>query len=125
MGHTEMLLAVAGLDPEALKKRTMTLAGKDWSSLPAEDRYGFFFAKKQAREPWSIDDADMKGLMAQFGRHRAIDVLWWSSRCHYMTRVADAFQIPLERVNVFENSAFAKKPGEGENQKPPNGQKPQ
>jgi hypothetical protein len=28
--------------------------------------------------------------------------LWWASRCHYMTRVADGFQIPLERDNVFQ-----------------------
>jgi hypothetical protein len=28
-------------------------------------------------------------------------VVWWTARCHYMTRVADAFQLPLERDNVF------------------------
>jgi hypothetical protein len=28
-------------------------------------------------------------------------VIWWACRCHYMTRVADAFQLPLERENVF------------------------
>lgn len=101
MGHTEMLLAVAGLDPLALSERTKTLASGDWSTLTPEDRYAFFFAKKQGREPWSIDDADMAGLLAHFGKERALDVLWWASRCHYMTRVADAFQIPLERENVF------------------------
>ncbi len=31
-----------------------------------------------------------------------LDVIWWACRCHYMTRVADAFQLPLERENVFE-----------------------
>jgi hypothetical protein len=124
MGHTEMLLAVAGLDPEALQRRTMTLASKDWSSLTAEDRYAFFFAKKQAREPWTIDDSDMKGLIDQFGRHRAIDVLWWASRCHYMTRVADAFQIPLERENVFKNMAQPKSKDDGEKDKSPEVEKP-
>jgi len=49
-----MLLAVAGLDEIALKERTTTLAGNDWSTLAPEDRYAFFFAKKQGREPWSI-----------------------------------------------------------------------
>jgi hypothetical protein len=29
-------------------------------------------------------------------------VIWWACRCHYMTRVADAFQLPLERENVFD-----------------------
>lgn len=108
MGHTEMLLAVAGLDPETLKKRTSMLASGDWSSLPAEERYAYFFARKQGREPWTINDDDMRGLFAHFGKERAIDVLWWASRCHYMTRVADAFQIPLERENVFKNPAAAK-----------------
>src|SRR6476469_252734 len=103
MGHCEMLLAVAGLDEIALKERTTTLAGNDWSTLSQEDRYAFFFAKKQGREPWLITDDDMKGLIDQFGKDRALDVLWWACRCHYMTRVADAFQIPLERENVFEN----------------------
>ena len=40
--------------------------------------------------------------MDHFGTERALDVIWWACRCHYMTRVADAFQIPLERENVFE-----------------------
>jgi hypothetical protein len=37
-----------------------------------------------------------------FGPERAVDVIWWACRCHYMTRVADAFQLPLEKENVFE-----------------------
>lgn len=98
-----MLLAVAGLDQDTLTKRTMMLASGDWSSLPQEERFGYFFAKKQAREPWTISDEDMRGLINQFGAARALDVLWWACRCHYMTRVADAFQIPLERENVFQN----------------------
>lgn len=32
------------------------------------------------------------------------DVVWWSCRCHYMTRIADSFQPPLEKENVFEES---------------------
>ena len=44
----------------------------------------------------------MQGLIDHFGMERALDVLWWACRCHYMTRVADAFQIALERDNVFE-----------------------
>ena len=38
---------------------------------------------------------------ALLGPERALDVLWWSCRCHYMTCVSDAFQLPLERENVF------------------------
>lgn len=101
MGHTEMLLAVAGLDKDSLDERTGRLASGDWSSFPPDERYAFAFARKLSKSPRSISAADMRGLIAHFGTERALDVLWWASRCHYMTRVADAFQIPLERENVF------------------------
>ena len=104
MGHTEMLLAVAGLDKESLNERTEALAGRDWSSFSPADRCAFLFARKQAKAPWLTMAADMSGLVEHFGRHRALDVLWWACRCHYMTRVADAFQLPLEKENVFEES---------------------
>jgi hypothetical protein len=101
MGHCEMLLAVAGLDQKQLEQRTRLLASRDWDSLPAFDRAAFFFAKKSAKTPWAIDDDDRSRLIAHFGHERALDVIWWNSRCHYMTRVADGFQLPLERENVF------------------------
>jgi hypothetical protein len=105
MGHCEMLLAVAGLDKTALDERTRRLASGDWSSFPPGDRAAFLFARKQAKEPWSITSDDVRRLTDHFGVERTLDVLWWACRCHYMTRVADAFQIPLERDNVFANSA--------------------
>jgi hypothetical protein len=100
-----MLLAVAGLDKKALDERTRRLASGDWSSFPPGDRAAFLFARKQAKEPWSISSDDMQRLTDHFGVERTLDILWWACRCHYMTRVADAFQIPLERDNVFANSA--------------------
>jgi len=103
MGHCEMLLAVAGLDQSAVTERTHHLADGDWSSFPPAERAAFAFARKQAREPAAITDADVKQLVDLFGKERAIDVIWWACRCHYMTRVADAFQLPLERENVFDN----------------------
>jgi hypothetical protein len=101
MGHCEMLLAVAGLDKQALEDRTRLLASRDWASLPTGDRAAFFFAKKSSTMPWAIDDSDRAKLIAHFGRERALDEIWWASRCHYMTRGADGFQLPLERENVF------------------------
>src|SRR3954454_18654349 len=101
MGHCEMRLAVAGLDETEPEERTRPVASGDWSSCPPGERAAFFFARKQSRDPWSINDADMQGLIDHFGIERALDVLWWACRCHYMTRVADAFQIPLERENAF------------------------
>src|SRR5262245_54327473 len=103
MGHTEMLLAVAGLDSAAVTERTSRLAKGDLSEFPIGDRIAFTLARKQARAPWSISDSDVAGLVGHFGNERAIDILWWAARCHYMTRVADAFQLPLERENVFQD----------------------
>ena len=82
MGHCEMLLAVAGLDQKALEERTRLLASRDWDTLPAYDRAAFFFAKKFSKTPWAIDDEDRGRLVAHFGRERALDVIWWASRCH-------------------------------------------
>jgi hypothetical protein len=116
MGHSEMLLAVAGLDPRSLGERTRVLASGDWSTLPPDERYAFDVARRFSREPWSLTEADFDGLVAHFGRARALDVLWWASRCHYMTRVADGFQIPLERDNVFLDMRDS--PGIGPAKKP-------
>src|SRR5579875_1891301 len=121
MGHCEMLLAVAGLDKSALDERERRLASGDWSSFPPGDRAAFLFARKQSREPWSISSEDMLRLIDHFGVERTLDVLFWACRCHYMTRVADAFQIPLERDNVFEGLSTPgkrKKTGDASNKKP-------
>ena len=111
MGHCEMLLAVAGLDKLALDERTRRLASGDWSSFPPGDRAAFQFARKQSKEPWSITPEDMQRLVDHFGTERTLDILFWACRCHYMTRVADAFQIPLERENVFQGMQPPKSAG--------------
>ena len=101
MGHTEMLLAVAGLDELVIKERAKMLASGDWSSLKPHERAELFFARKLTKTPWAITNKDMSDLAAHLGPDRAVDVLWHLSWCNYMTRVADAFQVPLERDNVF------------------------
>jgi hypothetical protein len=108
MGHCEMLLAVAGLKPEDLNETTRRLAVDETGSSPAE-RAAFAFTRKQAKDPASIGDADVRELERQCGRDRAWHVIWWASRCHYMTMVADAFQLPLERDNPFWNMPGARK----------------
>jgi hypothetical protein len=105
MGHCEMLLAVAGLDSNQITNRTRILASADWSGLPPSDRAAFGFARKLSQTPWKAEAADFQTLEKHFGRHRAVDVAWWTARCQYMTRVADAFQLPLERDNVFQRPA--------------------
>lgn len=114
MGHTEMLLAVAGQTPQQIEDRTRQLATGDWSRFPPAEQAAFAFARKQARTPWAVTDADVQSLIDHFGPERTADVVWWSCRCHYMTRVADAFQLPLEKENVFQTPAApASPPGPG------------
>ncbi len=103
-----MLLAVAGLDTNAVAERTQRLASNDWSSFSPGDQAAFAFARKQARTPWDIGRADIAELVRHFGTERTLDIIWWACRCHYMTRVADGFQLPLERENVFSDRAPAK-----------------
>jgi hypothetical protein len=102
MGHTEMLLAVAGLDELAVKERAAKLARGDWSSFKPAERAGLFFAHKLTRTPWDIRQGDITTLEAHLGREQALDTIWYVCWCNYMTRFADAFQIPLERQNIFK-----------------------
>lgn len=118
MGHTEMLLAVAGLDDKAIQTRTRKLAEGDWSSFPPAERVAFGFAHKQAADPTSVTSADVRTLVEYFGPDRALDVIWWACRCHYMTCVSDAFQLPLERGNVFDG--FLSPPDDRGSGPPPN-----
>jgi hypothetical protein len=108
MGHAEMILAVAGMKPDEVAAATRRLAG-DGSGLSAAEKAAFAFARKQSGDPASVSDADVQELERQFGRDRAWQVVWWASRCHYMTRVADAFQLPLERDNPFEEMPGVRK----------------
>ena len=101
MGHCAMLLAVAGMDQEAVTEHTKALTSGDWSRFSPADRAAFTFAQNLAHGRG--DSArDFQGLVRHFGRERAVDVLWWVCHCHYMTCVADAFQLPLENGNVFD-----------------------
>jgi hypothetical protein len=108
MGHSEMLLAVAGLKVDEIKKRTESLASGDWSVFPPAERLAFQFAHKLASKPADLTDRDVGGLVEMFGRERALDLVWYGAWCNYMTRVADAFQLPLERENVFAPPAKEK-----------------
>src|SRR5262245_65594278 len=99
MGHCEMLLAVAGMKPEEVAGATRRLAGGVGS---AAEQAAFAFTRKQAADPASVTDADVRELERHFGREKAWHVIWWAARCHYMTKVADAFQFPLEKDNPFE-----------------------
>ncbi len=98
-----MLLAVAGLDEAQITERTRRLAMGDWSSFAASEQTAFTFTRKVSRSPADVTTEDVRQLQQHFGAERALDVIWWVTRSHYMTRVADAFQLPLEKENVFAN----------------------
>jgi|SRR5947209_2463321 len=101
MGHGLMLLAVAGLSDEDVKERTKRLAAGDWNSFAPAERQALAFAAKLSKKPAAVTDTDMADLVDTFGRERAVDLLWYASWVNFMTRFADAFQLPLERENVF------------------------
>ena len=101
MGHSEMLLAVAGLKPDEVKALTKKLATGDWSSFPKAQQSAFGLAYKLSKEPAAMSDRDRAALVEVFGRERAADLIWYVAWCNYMTRVADAFQLPLEKDNPF------------------------
>ena len=105
MGHSEMLLAVAGMKADEVKKHTKELDEGDWAAFSPAERLAFRFAHKITREPWAVTAKEVEGLTDAFGRHGAIDLIWYAAWGNYMTRVADAFQLPLERDNVFARPA--------------------
>jgi hypothetical protein len=107
-----MLLAVAGLKEDEIKKRTKDLADGKWSVFSPAEQVAFRFGHRIAREPSLISDKDLRELVEAFGSARAMDIVWYGSWCNYMTRVADAFQLPLERENVFASPEVKKSKAE-------------
>src|SRR5262245_35537323 len=101
MGHGNMLLAVAGLTDAEVRERTKRLAAGDWAGFAPAERQALAFAAKLSRKPAAVTDADVAELVETLGREPAVDVIWYTSWVNFMTRFADAFQLPLERENVF------------------------
>jgi len=101
MGHSEMLLAVAGLDTIAIQELTEKLESGDFSTLPTTEGMAFSWAHRLTKQPEKITPTDFEQLQQVFGHERAVDIVWYIAWCNYMTRVADAFQLPLEEENVF------------------------
>jgi hypothetical protein len=111
MGHSEMMLAVAGLKEDEIKRRTQKLAGGDWSDFSPAERLAYRFAYRVSREPALLSDGDVRDLVGAFGTERTADLIWYGAWCNYMTRVADAFQLPLEKENVFARPVADKPSG--------------
>jgi hypothetical protein len=103
MGHCEMLMEVGGLKPDEIAERTRKMAEGDWSEFAAAERAAFSLAAILTHAPWSVTDEDLAALESALGKERALDAVWWIARCQFMTKVSDAFQLSLERENVFKD----------------------
>lgn len=97
-----MLLAVAGLEQLTLQEKITTLASGDWSAYPPHERAVLQLAYKASKTPADLQSGDLGTVRAYWGDLAAIDWAFHIAWCNYMTRVADAFQIPLESENVFQ-----------------------
>lgn len=100
MGHSEMLLAVAGVQESELEQLTRQLASGDWSSFPPDHAAAFRAAAMLSRAPREFGEHEAAALRAATG-DRATDLIWSIAWGNYMTTVADALRLPLEQQNVF------------------------
>lgn len=101
MGHCEMLMEVGGLTPDGIAERTARLEQGRWDTFSPPEQVSFAFARKLTQDPKRILPEDRMRLRTELGDVRALDLIWWSARCQFMTKVSDAFQLQLERDNVF------------------------
>lgn len=101
-----MILAVAGMSAGEVAEKSRRLASG--VGLTDAEKAAFAFIRKQVKEPWAVTAADLAGLERHWGREKAWQVAWWAARSHYMTKVADAFQFPLEPDNPFRAMPGAK-----------------
>jgi multidrug efflux pump subunit AcrA (membrane-fusion protein) len=97
------------LDAADLEARVMQAEAALAAAKSAQEQAKADYERaQQLREGKAISRADfdkfetaLRTTKAELDRGEQA-VLWWAARCHYMTRVADAFQLPLERDNVFK-----------------------
>jgi alkylhydroperoxidase family enzyme len=101
MGHCEMNWEVAGLDTARISERSRVLASADWSPFPEEEQRALALARKLTQTPWAVTQEETSQLARDFGPDRALQILLYASRCNYMTRISNGFQLTLERDNVF------------------------
>ncbi len=114
MGHCEMNWEVAGLNQEQIATRSRLLSDTDWSAFPVAEQHAYAFARKLSKTPWDISDDDVRQLQKDFGKDRALLVMFNASRYHYMTRISNGFQLTLEKENVFFQYYNQKPPASNE-----------
>jgi alkylhydroperoxidase family enzyme len=77
------------------------MADRQWSTFTPAEQATFALASRMTTTPWAVSDQDWLRVVSMLGPERALDAVWWISRCQFMTKVSDAFQLQLERDNVF------------------------
>lgn len=107
MGHSQMLLAVAGLEEKQIQEKTEMIGSGDWDLFSPAERLAFALAYKLSKDPAALSDAERHDLVQTFGPASALDLVWNIAWSNYMTRFADAFQLPLEDSNVFDSRPAA------------------
>lgn len=101
MGHTMMLMEVAGMNLGEIRDHCQVLSSGDWSSFTPDQRAMLHFARRLTSNPLHVSRDDVELLRDQLGELGAVDALWHISWCNFMVRVSNAFQMPLEKRNVF------------------------
>ena len=96
-----MLLAVAGANQTEIDERTRLITTGSWEAFPYRDQLAFRYAYRMTTMPERLQDGDLASLVAAFGRKQACALTVYIAWCNYMTRVADALQLPLEISNIF------------------------
>ena len=62
MGHSRMLLAVAGLQDKEVERRADLLASGNWSYFSEAERLAFAFSYKLSKHPAALEPIDLEGL---------------------------------------------------------------
>ena len=109
MGHGVFSSAVAGVS----EKHVFETESPE--RLDARRKVVFPFARKLTRAPSKITREDIDALRKEFKDKEIVELVFAICRYNTMNRLADAFGVPLEAVNVFAPPA---KPKTGDKPKP-------
>jgi AhpD family alkylhydroperoxidase len=73
---------------------------KDDNALTARERVAVIFARKLARDPSSMTDADYQNVRAEVGERGALDVLMQTCSFAGFNRFTDGLRLPSEDAAV-------------------------
>lgn len=112
MGHCEMNWQIAGLNADEIAARSRLLSDSDWSTFSSAEQSAMRFARTLSLNPAKVAPERLAELDQAFPRRTALLIRLNCSRYHYMTRISNGFQLPLERTNVFYDYYGIERPDE-------------